>query len=118
MVEFFEQETTLNKTDFYPGSKYAPCINGCPAHTDARGYVSYAGEGNFSAGYGELKMTYPFSGTLGRVCPAPCEDLCTRGVAGPEPIAIRRIKRFYDDWEQLQPNENRIHYKRPVRLVR
>lgn len=111
MVDFFEEDTTLHKTDFYPGAKHAPCIRGCPANTDARGYVSHAGEGNFTDGYTTLKMTYPFSGTLGRVCPAPCEDLCTRGVAGPEPIAIRRLKRFYDDWEQLLPAEERVHYK-------
>ncbi|HEY4000975.1 MAG TPA: FAD-dependent oxidoreductase, partial [Candidatus Xenobia bacterium] len=111
MVEFFEEDTTLNKTDYYPGSKHAPCIRGCPANTDARGYVSCASEGKFTEGYQTLKMTYPFSGTLGRVCPAPCEDICTRGVAGPEPISIRRLKRFYDDFEQLLPVDQRVHYQ-------
>lgn len=115
MVDFFDAETTRSKTDFYAGTQFAPCIQGCPAHTDARGYVSLAGEEKFKQGLWTLKRTYPFLGTLGRVCPAPCEDLCTRGIAGPEPIAIRRIKRFYDDYEQELPPAERYYYSREMK---
>lgn len=115
MVDFFDAQTTQSKTDHYPGTKFAPCIEGCPAHTDARGYVSLAGEGKFKEGLWTLKRTYPFLGTLGRVCPAPCEDLCTRGIAGPEPIAIRRIKRFYDDFEQELAPPERYYYSKEMK---
>lgn len=115
MVDFFDADTTEHKSDFYPGTKFAPCIDGCPAHTDARGYVTLAGEGQFKQGLWTLKRTYPFLGTLGRVCPAPCEDLCTRGIAGPEPIAIRRIKRFYDDYEQELPPPERYYYSKEMK---
>ncbi len=115
MVDFFDKDSTTHKSDYYPGTKFAPCIEGCPAHTDARGYVTLAGEGQFKQGLWTLKRTYPFVGTLGRVCPAPCEDLCTRGIAGPEPIAIRRIKRFYDDFEQQLPPEDRFYYSKEMR---
>lgn len=115
MVDFFDAETTDHKSDTYPGTKWAPCITNCPAHTDARGYVTLAGEGQFKQGLWDLKRTYPFLGTLGRVCPAPCEDLCTRGIAGPEPIAIRRIKRFYDDYEQELPPSERFYYSKEMK---
>lgn len=115
MVDFFDATTTVSKSDHYPGTKFAPCIEGCPAHTDARGYVTLAGEGRFKEGVWQLKRTYPFLGTLGRVCPAPCEDLCTRGIAGPEPIAIRRIKRFLDDFEQELPPAERYYYSKEMK---
>ena len=115
MVDFFDEASTTHKSDYYAGTKFAPCIDGCPAHTDARGYVTLAGEGQFKQGLVTLKRTYPFLGTLGRVCPAPCEDLCTRGIAGPEPIAIRRIKRFYDDYEQELAPAERYYYSQEMK---
>ncbi len=38
----------------------------------------------------------PLPGTLGRVCPAPCMDVCRRGKNG-DPIQIRLLKRFVSD---------------------
>ncbi len=71
MVDFFDATSTLEKSQYYAGTKFAPCISGCPAHTDARGYVTLAGEARFKEGLWTLKRTYPFLGTLGRVCTAP-----------------------------------------------
>ncbi len=39
MVDFHSEESIKNKTDWYPGTRWAPCTTGCPAHTDARRYV-------------------------------------------------------------------------------
>ncbi len=38
----------------------------------------------------------PFPGTLGRVCPAPCEKACRRADID-KPVAIRELKRFAAD---------------------
>src|SRR5207244_13533379 len=38
----------------------------------------------------------PFPSICGRVCTAPCEDVCRRGEFD-EPIAIRDLKRFATD---------------------
>ncbi|MHB2019598.1 MAG: FAD-dependent oxidoreductase [Candidatus Xenobia bacterium] len=115
MLDFYDEGMTTHKSDYYPGTRWSPCINGCPAHTDARGYVTLAGEQQFGKGLGLLKKTYPFLGTLGHICPAPCEDVCVRGVAGPEPISIRRVKRFYADWEASLPEKDRFNYKSLLR---
>lgn len=112
MVDFFGPDTISGKSDWYSGTRWAPCTEGCPAHTDARGYVTYAGEGKWREGLETLRKTYPFVGTLGRVCPAPCEKSCSRGFTGPEPIAIRKLKRVFSDWELGLPAEERFDYEK------
>lgn len=112
MVDFHSAESISRKTDWYNGARWAPCTTGCPAHTDARGYVSLAGEGNWRAGLDMLRKTYPFVATLGRVCPAPCEKSCSRGFTGPEPIAIRKLKRTFSDWEDTLPIEDQFSYEK------
>jgi NADPH-dependent glutamate synthase beta subunit-like oxidoreductase len=111
MVDFHDAESISNKSDWYHGTRWAPCTTGCPAHTDARGYVSMAGEGKWKEGLDVLRRTYPFVATLGRVCPAPCEKSCSRGFTGPEPIAIRKLKRVYSDWEDTLPEEQQFSYQ-------
>lgn len=111
MVDFHSPDSIKNKSEWYKGTRWAPCTTGCPAHTDARGYVTLAGEGNWRAGLEMLRQTYPFVATLGRVCPAPCEKSCSRGFTGPEPISIRKLKRTYSDWEETLPIEDQFSYE-------
>ncbi|MCL5773629.1 MAG: FAD-dependent oxidoreductase [Firmicutes bacterium] len=114
MWDYFDGKSTDSRSTTYPGTRWAPCILGCPAATDARGYVTFAGEGKFKEGLALLKRTYPFVGTLGRVCPAPCESLCSRGYTSADPIAIRKIKGFYDRYEQSLPPGERFDYKKEM----
>lgn len=111
MVDFHSEESIKNKSEWYRGTRWAPCTTGCPAHTDARRYVTLAGEANWREGLELLRRTYPFVATLGRVCPAPCEKSCSRGFTGPEPIAIRKLKRTYSDWEETLPVEDQFSYE-------
>lgn len=111
MVDFHDEESISGKSDWYHGTRWAPCTTGCPAHTDARGYVTLAGEGKWQEGLDVLRKTYPFVATLGRVCPAPCEKSCSRGFTGPEPISIRKLKRTFSDWESTLPVEQRFSYE-------
>ena len=111
MVDFHSDDSIKNKSDWYRGTRWAPCTTGCPAHTDARRYVTLAGEAKWRDGLELLRRTYPFVATLGRVCPAPCEKSCSRGFTGPEPIAIRKLKRTYSDWEETLPIEDQFSYE-------
>lgn len=111
MLDFHTKNTVSNKSSWYPGTRWAPCTETCPAHTDARGYVTLAAEGKWKEGLELLRRTYPFVGTLGRICPAPCEKGCTRAFTNSESCAIRCIKRAYADWEQTLPESERFDYE-------
>lgn len=68
------------------------CQDGCPVHTDARGYVRAIADGDFEKAYLIARAPNPLASTCGRVCGAPCETSCTRGNVD-KPISIRALKR-------------------------
>lgn len=70
-----------------------PCQAACPVHTDAGRYVQLISEQKFEDAYLTARSPNPFASTCGRVCAAPCEDRCRRGVID-APVAIRALKRF------------------------
>lgn len=71
------------------------CQEACPVYTDSRGYVTALARGELALGYEIAHDPNPLSTVCGRICGAPCETACRRGVIGPdrEPIAIRPLKR-------------------------
>lgn len=69
------------------------CQDGCPVHTDARGYVRAIAEGDTERAYLIARGPNPLASICGRVCGAPCEDACRRGRLD-RPISIRALKRF------------------------
>ncbi len=73
-----------------------PCKAACPAGVDVPRYVNLIAEGKFAEALAIVREKVPFPGTLGRVCPAPCEEACRRKALN-EPIAIRALKRFAAD---------------------
>ncbi len=74
----------------------APCQAACPVGTNAGLYVSLIAEGRYSEALEVAAEPNPFPCICGRVCTAPCEDVCRRGEFD-EPIAIRDLKRFATD---------------------
>jgi NADH-quinone oxidoreductase subunit F len=74
----------------------APCQEACPVGTDAGRYVALVGEGRYAEALAVAAEYNPFPSVCGRVCTAPCETACRRGVMD-EPIAIRELKRFAAD---------------------
>jgi len=70
-----------------------PCMVGCPVKTEAGRYVNLIAQGNYAEAYKVARMPNPFASICGRICAAPCEDVCRRGNLD-EPIAIRALKRF------------------------
>jgi NADPH-dependent glutamate synthase beta subunit-like oxidoreductase len=69
------------------------CQIGCPVRTDAGRYVQLIAEGHDEAAFLVARAPNPFASVCGRVCAAPCEDACRRGVID-APITIRALKRF------------------------
>lgn len=70
-----------------------PCLAACPVHTNAGMYVAAIADGKDETSYLTARLPNPFASVCGRVCAAPCEDACRRGLID-EPIAIRALKRF------------------------
>jgi formate dehydrogenase beta subunit len=69
------------------------CQEGCPVHTDARGYVRAIAEGDYRKAYAIARGPNPLASICGRICAAPCEVNCRRGYID-SPVAIRALKRF------------------------
>lgn len=78
----------------------APCVNTCPAGTNVQGYVALVKVGKFKEALKLIMEKIPLPGTLGRVCPAPCETACRRAEVD-TPVAIRALKRFAADQVDL-----------------
>lgn len=70
-----------------------PCQMGCPVRTDAGRYVQLISENQLREGYLTARSPNPLTSVCGRVCAAPCEDVCRRGKFD-KPVSIRALKRF------------------------
>jgi len=83
------------------GDIYAPCVAGCPVHTDTREFVECILQGNYEAAAELLLSANPFSSVCGRICHHPCEQQCRRSKIE-APVVLRRLKRFVleatEDW--------------------
>jgi len=78
----------------------APCVQTCPAGTNVQGYVALTHQGRYREAVDLIRQKIPLPGTLGRVCPAPCEKACRRAEVD-TPLAIRALKRFAADQVDL-----------------
>lgn len=70
-----------------------PCVGHCPVVTDCGKYVQLIADRQFEEAYLVSRDPNPISSACGRVCAAPCEDMCRRGRID-APISIRALKRF------------------------
>src|SRR5207249_679121 len=68
----------------------APCQAACPVGTNAGLYVSLVAQGRYDEAFKVASEPNPFPSICGRVCTAPCEDVCRRGEFD-LPIAIREL---------------------------
>lgn len=73
-----------------------PCLAACPVHTNAGAYVAAIADGDDLTAYLTARLPNPFASVCGRVCAAPCEDVCRRGEID-SPVAIRALKRYVTD---------------------
>jgi len=81
-----------------------PCQAGCPSGEDVRGWlqvlrgVDKPPEGMSREEYAFRRLTEanPFPAIMGRVCPAPCEDRCNRGVVE-DFVGINAVEQYIGD---------------------
>ncbi len=98
-----------------------PCMEACPIHQHAAGYVALIAEGRFAEAAKLIRRQNPLPFICGRVCYAPCEEACSRELVE-DPIAIRSLKRFAMDWErehepEPMPDPPEHDYAEKVALV-
>ena len=74
-----------------------PCHKACPAGIDVPRYVRLIARGRPGASLAVIRERVPFPAVLGRVCAAPCQKECRRGLDVDETINIRMLKRFAAD---------------------
>ncbi len=83
-----------------------PCQGSCPSGHDIRGWLAIARgmdkppvEGMVWQEYAFLRMVEanPFPATMGRVCPAPCEDGCNRNEVD-DFVGINGVEQYVGDW--------------------
>jgi len=71
----------------------SPCKTECPAHISIPGYIKLASQGRFDEALEMIKKENPFPAVCGRICPALCENACTRNGLD-DSVAIDDIKKF------------------------
>jgi NADPH-dependent glutamate synthase beta subunit-like oxidoreductase len=86
--------------------KTPPCQGSCPSGHEIRGWLAIARgmdkppvEGMSWQEYAFQRMTEanPFPATMGRVCPAPCEDGCNRNEVD-EYVGINAVEQYVGDF--------------------
>ncbi|WP_162510984.1 FAD-dependent oxidoreductase, partial [Treponema endosymbiont of Eucomonympha sp.] len=80
------------------GDCLPPCQSTCPSSIDIKGFLKLVREGKEAEAAALIREKMPFPGTLGRVCPRPCEDECRR-TRVEQPISICNMKRHIADTE-------------------
>ena len=81
----------------------APCVQTCPAGINIQGFVALIRVGRYREALELIMEKMPLPGSLGRICPAPCEVRCRRQEVD-APLAICKLKRFAADqvdWDTL-----------------
>ncbi len=94
-------QALLEKLDIKIRYGAPPCHVACPAGVRVQRFVNLTRDEQFDEALALMRETYPFPGTLGRVCNAPCEDDCTRGRID-QSVSIRNLHRFLADNERKQ----------------
>lgn len=94
----------------------APCQAACPVGTNAGLYVSLIAQGKYDEALHVAAEPNPFPSICGRVCTAPCEDVCRRGEFD-LPIAIRDLKRFATDHGTLKRTVRKPQHTYPEQVA-
>ena len=86
--------------------KLPPCQAQCPNSGDVRGWLGIIAQHDknkltldeaYDKAWQMIAELNPLPATIGRICPHPCEDLCTRRDKDGA-ISINAMERFLGDW--------------------
>ncbi len=124
--------SSRNTSDLRPyhEEKNAPCMVGCPQGTYVREALNLVSlhekQGNdldtaFTKSWENWTDMNPFPAILGRVCPHPCEDVCTRSDKDGA-VGINKFERFIGDWGieknlALRKDEDAQDYSEKVAVI-
>ncbi len=90
MYRFAPQSVQIPDARYF--QRLVACREACPVGTDARAYVQAVARGDYALAFRIARGPNPFASICGRVCGAPCESACRRGMLD-QPVSIRVIKR-------------------------
>ena len=86
--------------------KLPPCQARCPNSGDIRGWLGIIAQRDknglsldeaYDKAWQRLVEFNPMPATIGRICPHPCEDLCTRRTKDGA-VSVNAMERFLGDW--------------------
>lgn len=77
------------------------CQETCPVHLNIRSYVGLIADDKPLESLAVIREKLPLPGSIGRICPHPCETACNRQYLD-EPISICFLKRYVADVELAQ----------------
>ncbi|HEX2640433.1 MAG TPA: FAD-dependent oxidoreductase [Pyrinomonadaceae bacterium] len=103
-MDEFKYKTVIPDAEFW--KQMVPCQAACPVKTDAGRYVQLIAQGKYREAFLVARSPNPLASICGRVCAAPCEDKCRRGVID-QPVSIRALKRFVTEKygvESMEPD--------------
>lgn len=99
-----------------PRLEIAPCRRDCPADIDVPNYVALVAAARWDEAAELVREKAPLVATLGRICPAPCERVCTR-TRIEEPIAIRALKRSAHQRSDRSATQPRFEVRYPQKIA-
>ncbi len=85
------------------GDCMGPCMMGCPAHMDIPLMIRQIAAGKMTDAVVTVKRDIALPAVLGRICPAPCENVCRR-TQHDQAVSICLLKRYVADVD-LQADE-------------
>jgi len=104
--------------DAYRGTwlQTAPCRRDCPADINVSDYVALVAAGRYAEALELIRERAPLAAVLGRICPAPCEEVCTR-TRIEEPVAIRALKRSAGEHSGGESTNSQFTVKHPQKVA-
>ena len=88
------------------------CHTGCPLGNLIPDWNDLVYRGNWERAIEELHRTNNFPDVTGRICPAPCEDVCVLGI-NDDPVSIKAVEKaiidraFREGWIRPRPAKGR-----------
>ena len=92
----FSKRQALDEARRCPQCRQPLCRRACPLNIDIPGFIRSLREGDISAALKKIQEHNALPDICGRICLAPCEDVCILKKDG-DPIAIRGLERYAAD---------------------
>ena len=109
--------------------KLPPCQAQCPNSGDVRGWLAIIAQHEksgltldeaYDKAWETIAELNPLPATIGRICPHPCEDLCTRREKDGA-VSINAMERFLGDWAISRslplPRSGSAHYPESIGVI-